>query len=89
MKKDFKEITKEDIEQTIKDQILDNDYFDMGLRTPEQVAELKKILGNFAFSNMGDKIYKLPGGGYANEAGWKMFEEALKEQAKKLFNGKH
>ncbi len=80
--------TKEEIEKGLKEMNFDKKHFDMGLRTPEQVAYLRHVLGNFAFDGLGDKIYKLPGGGYTGQGGWDMFQEELKKQFLKSSNEK-
>jgi hypothetical protein len=80
----MKKINIKDIEKIMEETGLTKEYMDMGLRTPEQVEQLKHILGNFALSNMGDKIYKLPGGGYCGQGGWDLFQKALAEELKNI-----
>lgn len=80
----MKKFTLEEIEKAMKDMGLDENYFDMGLRTPKQVEQLVHTIGNFAVRGMGNKIYKLPGGGYCGQGGWDLFLKELKKQASKL-----
>lgn len=55
------------------------------------VKEIKEILKSeefkdfFDFGKVSEGLYKLPGGGYTNQAGWELVEKELKRQIKNLY----
>lgn len=71
-------MTEKDIEEKIREVYGDDiDSHFARLLTPEEVANLRHKLGNFVVGGLGDKIYKLPGGGYTGEGGMKLLHEAM------------
>lgn len=81
-----KNTTLEEIEKKIREFVeKDKTFGDAFVKqlSPEEIESLKRTLGNFAISNMGDKIYRLPGGVITGEGGLRQFHEAVMEEVKK------
>ena len=51
--------------------------------TSEEIVYLKQILGNFAFNNLGDRLFRLPGGAITGIGGVDLFNKAIRENLKK------
>lgn len=52
----------------------------IGLLSPEALAQKKRVLGNFAFSGLGDEVYHIGGGCLTGKGGWEMFNNLLKQR---------
>lgn len=69
------------IKQIVYEAFKDVPY--VGLLSKEEMEYKRHILGNFVIDGLGEEIYQLPGGGLCGKGGWKMFNEALKEEINK------
>lgn len=73
----YKELIIEEIENYLKGADL-SDIFITEL-SPDEVEEKRKLFGGL-INSMGDKIYRLPGGGLTGPGGLSLIHKAMKEQ---------
>lgn len=52
-----------------------------GNLSPKETSNLRHTLGSFCVDGLGEEIYRIPGAGYTNKAGWGMINEELKKLA--------
>ena len=71
-----KEFSPEEIEEVLKELFINEDMFVKEL-TPTEIIEAKKVFGNFVFSNMGKKLFRLPGGAITGIGGVEQFNKAM------------
>jgi len=87
----YKDLKLEDITKAFEEFIKAtpnafNDFFVKKL-TPEEVEDVNKMAGGL-MQNMGDELYRLPGGAITGPGGLKLYNEALQKQIKNVFRTK-
>lgn len=85
MEDKYKKLTREDIEKAISELGWDENAFIIEL-TPEEIAEKRAILGNFTIDGLGERIFRLPGGGLTGIGGVKLINEQFKKHFKEYLN---